>query len=89
VSEETLFAEAILGKEAEDFLKSELGRYLIGRAEEIQQEALELLSTTHPWRRRRIQQLQNEVWRARSFQEWLAEMIMAGRQAEQVLDEQR
>lgn len=82
-----LFAEAVLGRDAQEFLGTELGRYVLGRAEQEEQEALDQLSHTSPWRRNRIQQLQNEVWRARSMRQWLGELIQAGKQAEQQLEE--
>jgi len=83
---ETLFAEAMLGKDAEEFLKTDVGRYLAARADEEEREALEALSRVSPWRRRRISQLQAQVWRAQSFRGWLGEMIVTGRQALQQLD---
>lgn len=86
---EVLWAEAVLGRESEDFFKSDLGRYLLGRAEQEEQEASEKLASVASWRRRRIQQLQNEIWRARSVRQWLSELIQAGRQAEAQLDEDR
>lgn len=83
-----LFAEAILGQDAEEFLKTDLGRYMLARAEEEEQEALDALGKVSPWRRRRIQQLQAKLWRARSFKGWLGEMIVAGKQALQQLESQ-
>lgn len=80
-SEEILFAEAVLGKEAEEFLASQVGRYLVGRAEQEEREALNLLATVSPWRRNRIRQLQCDVAVARSIKGWLAEMITAGNAA--------
>lgn len=80
-------AEAILGRDAEDFVRSELGQYVLGRAKREKEEAQTLLNKTHAWRRKRIQQLQNEIWRAESFEAWLFELIMDGRNAEKVLDE--
>lgn len=85
---EVLWAEAVLGKDAEEFLKSELGRYLTGRAEQEEDEAIEQLAKVSSWRRRRIQELQNQLWRARSVRQWLAELVQAGRQAEAMLEEQ-
>lgn len=81
-------AEAILGRDAEEFLNSELGRYLLGRAQEEEQEALDKLARISSWRRNRIKELQAEVWRARSVRLWLAEIIQAGRQAETQLQDQ-
>jgi len=86
LSTQALYAEAVLGKDAEQFLSTDLGRYMIARAEEEEREALDGLATVWPWRRRRIQQLQAQLWRARSVQGWLAEMITAGRQALQQLE---
>jgi len=80
-------AEAILGRDAEDFLRSEIGRYVIGRCEQERSEALSALATVSPWRRNRIRQLQSQVWRAESVKGWLVELVTAGRQAEAVLAE--
>lgn len=85
--EEMLFAEAVLGRDAEDFLNSELGRYLVGRAEQEEATAIDLLSRVSPWRRNRIRELQNEIWRARSVRGWLAELVTAGRAATHALEE--
>ena len=84
---ETLFAEATLGRDAEEFMKSDIGRYLLGRCQHEIQDAQEKLSVVSPWRRNRIRQLQNEIWRAQSVSGWLAELVSNGRQAEAVLDE--
>lgn len=82
-----LVAEAILGKDAEEFLNTELGRYLVGRAELEANEATEQLKRVHPWRRRKITELQNKIWIAESFQGWLLEMVIAGKQAMTALEE--
>ena len=68
---DTLMAEAVLGRDSAEFLGSELGRYLLGRCEQEIADAQEQLSEVSPWRRNRIKQLQNEVWRARSVRSWL------------------
>lgn len=83
---EALYAEAILGKDAEEFLSTELGRYLLARIEEEEKEAMTELTTVWSWNRRKIQRLQNQVWRAQSLKSWLADLIVSGRQALQTLD---
>ena len=85
---EELFAEAMLGKDAEEFIQSEIGQFLIGCAEQEIAEASEQLKRVHPWRTRRIRELQNQVWRAESFQTWLAELVMRGKQALQSIEEE-
>jgi hypothetical protein len=82
-----LFAQAVMGRDAKDFLTSELGRYLLGCCEQERTAALEQLARVSPWRRNRIRQLQNEIWRAESVKTWLAELIVMGGQAESVLEE--
>lgn len=82
-----LVATAMMGQDAEDFVKSNIGRYLVGCAEQEKEEALVALSGVLPWRRRRIQELQNKIWRSDSFLQWISELILTGRQAIQTLDE--
>ena len=85
--EQTLIAEAVLGRDAQEFLASEIGRYLLGRAQMDEREALEALVSVKWWRRRKIIELQSRIYRARSVRNWLAEIITDGRQAESVLEE--
>ncbi len=85
--EQTLIAEAVLGRDAQEFLASEIGRYLLGRAQIDEREAMESLVSVKWWRRRRIIELQSRIYRARSVRSWLAEIITDGRQAESVLEE--
>ena len=86
LSTQTLQAEAILGRDAEEFLRTELGRYLLERAEDEERQALEGLATVFSWRTRRINALQTQLWRARSFKGWLSDLIVAGRQALEQLE---
>ena len=81
-----LYAEAILGKDTEEFVASEIGQFLIGCAEQEAQEAMEQLKTVYPWRKRKITELQNKIWRAEMFESWLAELVIKGTQALQQLD---
>lgn len=85
MSTETLWAEAALGRDAREFLASDLGRYIVGRCQQEKDDALMALAHVSPWRRNRIRQLQNEVWRAESVPKWMFELVDAGQQAEVVL----
>lgn len=82
-----LVAEAVLGRDAEDFIQSDIGRYIIGCAEQESHEAMDQLKRVYPWRRRKIQELQNKIYRAESIQSWLAELVIKGKQAVQQLEE--
>jgi hypothetical protein len=86
-AERTAFAEAAMGRDALDFLKTDLGRYLVGCAKQEAEDATHELKTVWPWRKRRITELQNRIWRAESFSGWLADLILQGKAAEMQLDE--
>lgn len=81
----TLVSEADLGRQVPEFLRSELGRYLIGCAAQEHFDSMLQLETVAWWRRRKIQELQNRAWRARSFLSWLRSLILSGRSAENAL----
>lgn len=83
---ELWLAEAALGRDSEDFLRSDLGKFIVGRCDAEIAEAQEALATVSPWRRNRIRQLQNDIYRAKSLKGWLVELVLAGRQAEAQLD---
>jgi len=79
---------ATLGKRVEDFLNTDIGKYLIARAEEESQQALDKLKVVSPWRRSRIRDLQAQVWRAESFQQWLGNAIVEGQHALEMLQDE-
>jgi hypothetical protein len=87
MSEDLMWAEAVLGRDAEEFISSDIGRYLIGCAQEELGRAQDELAQVSPWRRNRIRQLQNQIWRAKNVQQWLTEVISAGRAAQAMLED--
>jgi len=82
-----LFAEADMGQEAQEFMGSAIGRYLLGCARQEYMDASTKLKRTAFWRFRRIQQLQNEIWRAENLMLWVRDLIVRGKAAEQTLEE--
>ena len=86
--EDPVVRTATLGKQVEDFLNTDIGKYLIGRAEEESQQALDKLKVVSPWRRTRIRDLQAQVWRAESFQQWLGNAIVEGQHALEMLQDE-
>jgi hypothetical protein len=82
-----LLAQTELGMEAEEFLKSDVGRYLLGRARQEGAHAAGDLATVFPWRKRKIQQLQNRIAWANSFESWIRELINTGRSAASTYDQ--
>ena len=89
MSDELLWAEAVLGRDAAEFLESDIGRFIVGRCDQEIADAQEKLAIVSPWRRNRIKQLQNEIWRAQSLKAWVADLVRAGLQAESLLDQDR
>lgn len=83
-----LLADANIGKDAEEWLNTDLGRVLTGFAQQEYADALLQLERTAWWRRRRIQELQNRAWRARSFLTWLRSLVIQGRAAIHTMSEQ-
>jgi len=83
----TLVAEVDLGNQARDFMRSDLGRHLVGCLQQEVDVAQAELNTVWPWRRRRIQDLQNKIWRAQFMLSWLRDLILSGKSADGALHE--
>lgn len=83
----TLIAEVDLGQQAKEFFQSDIGRYVVGCCQQEVADAQDKLERTAPWRRRRIQELQNQAWRARSLLAWLRGLIESGKAASDALAE--
>lgn len=84
-----LLAEAMLGQDALEFALSDLGRYLIGRADQEIRLATIALKTVYPWRWRRISFLQNKIAVAERVKSWLLEAIVSGRSAMSEVERRR
>ena len=83
----TFFSEAALGRDAAEFMGGKVGEYLIGCFHQEYAAAMLRLETAPWWRRRTIQKLQNEAWRARQALGWLRDLIIKGKAAELALEE--
>ncbi|MBF0422975.1 MAG: hypothetical protein HQL73_08285 [Magnetococcales bacterium] len=75
-------AEVDLGLQCQKFFSSDVGRYLLGRAAQEIQEARDLLEQVHHEETGSVRQLQNRIWRARSFITWIDEAVRDGEEAE-------
>ena len=89
MSTDDLVDAAELGEEAKQFLSSDLGRTLIGRAEQEATAALEQLGVTDPEDTVTIRHLQAQLSVARKFPEWLREIMDIGESAKQAWIQQR
>ena len=83
----TLIAEVDLGEQAKEFIASDIGAYIVGCCRQEIEDAQLLLKRTLPWRRHRIQELQNRIWRAESLLLWLRDLIAAGQSASKAVEE--
>lgn len=82
-----LLADVALGIEAESFLSSGVGRFLVDRAETEVEQAINALKVADPADIEGIRKLQNMIHRGESIQYWLAECIQAGFNAEELLNQ--
>lgn len=76
-----LIAQAEMGEQAKAFLESELGRVLIGMAEQDAQAAREALELVPPTETNTIMTLQNKARCARNFESWLKELVSRGEES--------
>lgn len=83
--EDPLVETAILGQMAEQFIASDIGKYLVARAELEAKEATYALKRCAPWRTRRVRELQNKIAVAESIQGWLVDAITDGAAAMKTL----
>ena len=79
--ESALIAQSLIGDEAKKFKESDLGKCLIGMAEQEAQKALEALAKANPTDVQVIERLQNRVALGRQFQQFLDELVQEGENA--------
>jgi hypothetical protein len=66
------------GDNAEKFLASDFGQYLLGQAEYEAGEAMKLLSVVSPEDTKEIRRLQNIIQRYESFHDWIQSAVEQG-----------
>lgn len=80
-----LFREATFMFEVQDFLKTNIGRYLVARSDADIERAMQALATANPEDAKLIRDLQTKIRVASSWQDWLADAITEGKNAHQQL----
>jgi hypothetical protein len=88
MSQDELIAQAEIGEEGRKFVESDLGRTLLGLAEQERLSALEDLSTVSPKDELRIIELQLKAKFGDKFREWLFDLIADGDNAISVFKQQ-
>ena len=76
-----LIAAAELGEESRRFLESDLGKCILGMAEQQVKAAQEDLENTSPTDTEKIRELQNKARMGRAFEGWLRELFHDGEAA--------
>jgi hypothetical protein len=77
---------AVFGRQVNEFMLSDIGRYIVQCAEMDESDALQDLAKVDPHNPVKVSELQNKVWRARSVVNWLREAVQKGIEAVQVLE---
>lgn len=81
---------AVFGREVEEFVEHDrIGKYLIDRAQQDLAEAQEELTTLSPFEAGPIMQAQIKARAAKNIRDWIADAINRGREAAQLLQQER
>lgn len=72
-----------LGFSAEDFLSSDLGKFIAEKAEAERTSAIEELVSCSPFDCERVSRLQSRVAVADAAMQWLADAIILGQEAQE------
>lgn len=84
--ERRLYAEAVLGKDAEQFFQTELGQYVLGRSMQESEEVTAELKVTAPEDTNKVRELQNQIQVCEKTLIWLNQAIIEGKQAKAQLE---
>lgn len=81
-----LLASAVLGKQLENFLASDVGKYLQARANRVYNAAIDEFKSCNPSDTTRLVKIQADVWKAEAFMTWVSEGIQEGLTALGILE---
>ena len=81
-----LYAEAMLGADVDDFFNTDMGRYVLARSKEDAEEATEQLKDIEFYKSNEIADLQMKIKKAEQAVLWLNEILIAGKEAIQLLE---
>jgi hypothetical protein len=87
MEKEELYDIALLGKLMDEFTRSDVGSYMIRRANLDIEDAYEELKKVDPHDFSSVQKAQNKVYRAESIKDWMKQAIQAGTNAKDILEQ--
>lgn len=84
---EILLDVAVLGEQVDQFLKSDVGRYLLEQAEAEERQGILELRVVDCNNAEAVRKAQNKAWRGEHVKLWLNNAISAGLKARMILEE--
>ena len=81
---EILWDKAVFGKQVEEFLGSDIGKYLLSKADRELSQAIIALRDCTP---DQLVRFQSDMKRAESIREWLVEAVEEGLRAMNLIEE--
>jgi hypothetical protein len=86
-SKELLLRRAAFGKQVEQFMNTDIGKYLMHRATEEVIEAFAEFKKCDAREGKAIEKVQNKIYRAESFKSWLTDAVLDGVAAYNILED--
>jgi hypothetical protein len=83
---EVLVDTAVLGKQIDEFCRSDVGRFLLENIDNEYNQGMSELKDVNPDEPKSVRAAQNKVWRAEQLRSWLKTAIHAGLKATEVLE---
>lgn len=74
-------AQVLIGKEAEDFVESELGKTILGMAKQDAERIMHDFDMVDVTNQPKVIELKIELRAVRRFEQYLSELIIKGREA--------
>lgn len=81
ITDEALLSVMDIGDQAEKFIGSELGQVMLSCAREEARAAMDKLKDCSPFDSKAIREHQAAIWRSESFEGWLRDLVVRGREA--------
>ena len=86
MTNDELLQRAQFGREVELFWGSRIGQYLQDRAKECYTAAIQELEVVDPTDAKKIARIQADIFKAKSFETWLSEVVMDGLKSLELLE---
>jgi hypothetical protein len=82
-----LYEQAAFGRQIEEFLNTDIGKYLLHKAQIEAEDAMEKLVQCDAFNTEAVMKLQNKIIQAENFRQWLGQGINDGLSALQILED--